>query len=360
MANEQHLKHLRYGSKSWNKWREQNPDVRPDLSGIPFLADSGVLNLRRINFSNCDLSNSRFRYTDLRNADFKNSDLQFADLNHSNPLGADFTNCNLRGADLADTNLTFANFTDASLREADLWFAHFEETKLTKTNFNRASVGHASFNAVDLSSCKGLHNIKQLGPSSIGVDTIYLSGGNIPEEFLRKAGVPNAIIAFANSLVVADAPIQFYSCFISYSTKDEDFAKRLYSRMRDENLRVWFAPEDVRSGEKLRDQIDRAIQLHDRLLLVLSRHSLKSKWVEEEIRKARKVEQDERRRKLFPIRLLGIKQLQDWECFDSDSGEDLAREVRTYFIPDFSRWKDQDHFEEAFTRLLRDLRSEEK
>ena len=44
---------------------------------------------------------------------------------------------------------------------------------------------------------------------------------------------------------------------------------------------------------------------------------------------------------------------------DADTGQDLAKEVREYFIPDFSNWKDHDAFEKAFERLLHDLRAEE-
>ena len=129
--------------------------------------------------------------------------------------------------------------------------------------------------------------------------------------------------------------------------------------MRAEHLRVWFAPEDVKGGEKLYEQIDRAIQMHDRLLIVLSEESLKSKWVMTEIRRARRTELREGRRKLFPIRLCSYEQLRDWECLDADSGEDLAVEVRGYFIPDFSNWKDHDAFESAFDKLLKDLRAAE-
>jgi hypothetical protein len=46
----------------------------------------------------------------------------------------------------------------------------------------------------------------------------------------------------------------------------------------------------MEGGDKVYEQIDRAIQIHDRLLLVLSEGSLRSKWVETEIRRARKVE----------------------------------------------------------------------
>jgi len=74
--------------------------------------------------------------------------------------------------------------------------------------------------------------------------------------------------------------------------------------MRAANMRVWFAPEDMKGGDKIHEQLFRAIQLHDKLLLVLSEHSLQSEWVMSEIRQAREVERKEKRRKLFPIRLL--------------------------------------------------------
>jgi hypothetical protein len=152
-------------------------------------------------------------------------------------------------------------------------------------------------------------------------------------------------------------PVQFSSCFISYSSKDEAFVRRLHERMQAAHLRVWFAPEDIKGGEKLHEQIEHAIQMHDRLLLVLSEQSIQSEWVQQELRRARRAEIQSQRRKLFPIRLLNFEALQEWECIDSRTGSDLAEEVRQYFIPDFSRWKDHDAFERAFARLLRDLKA---
>jgi hypothetical protein len=55
-----------------------------------------------------------------------------------------------------------------------------------------------------------------------------------------------------------------------------------------------------------------------------------------------------------------IVSIASWECFDADSGKDLAIELREYFIPDFSHWKEHDPFEAAFARLLKDLRAEER
>ena len=199
--------------------------------------------------------------------------------------------------------------------------------------------------------------MRHFGPSSVGIDTLFGSGGKIPAEFLRGCGIPDELITYLPSLLGSLQPIQFYSCFISYSTKDEDFAKRLHSRMRDEGLRFWYSPEDIKSGQKLHEQIDQAIRVYEKLLLVLSPNNMNSEWVRTEIRKARKIEIKEGQRKLFPIRLVDFEVIRDWECFDADSGKDLGVEIREYFIPDFTNWKDHDAFEKGFDRLLNDLKA---
>ncbi len=246
-------------------------------------------------------------------------------------------------------NLTLANLNGANLSGANLSGADLSGVRIAATTFGNN----------DLSKVNGLDTVRHSGPSTIGIDTLYRSGGKIPDVFLHSCGVPDTLIEYLPSLFGAQQAIQFYSCFISYSSKDAGFAKRLHARMRAEHLRVWFAPEDIKGGEKIKEQIDRAIQLHDRLLIVLSENSLNSEWVKTEIRRARNVELKEQRRKLFPIRLVSYAALRDWECFDADDGEDLAVEVREYFTPDFSAWKDHDAFERAFAKLLRDLRAAE-
>jgi hypothetical protein len=154
-----------------------------------------------------------------------------------------------------------------------------------------------------------------------------------------------------------DIQTQFYSCFISYSSKDEDFAERLYDDLQTNGVPCWFAPHDIKGGKKIHDQIDRAIRAKERLLLILSSDSMSSEWVKTEIAKARKREVQEERRILFPVRLVSFDALRDWELFDADAGKDSAREIREYFIPDFSNWKDANSYNDAFERLLRDLKA---
>jgi len=337
MANPEHVEILRQGAKVWNKWREENPGVMPDIR-------------------KAHLRGAMLRGANLFGTNLSSTDLGTATLSGANLFGANLSDANLRGANLSGANLSRTDLCGANLSKANLFSAHLCSANLQGVSLFDAKIGWTVFTENDLSGVNGLETVKHDAPSSIGVDTLYKSGGNIPEAFLRDCGVPDTFITYAKSLV--GKAIDFYSCFISYSTKDDEFAKRLHSRMRDDNLRVWFSPEDIKGGEKLHEQIERAIQIHDRLLIVLSENSMQSEWVMTELRNARKVEVKEKRRKLFPIRLVDFGAIKEWKCFDADTGKDLAGEVREYFIPDFSNWKDHDAFEVAFARLLRDMKAE--
>ena len=67
-------------------------------------------------------------------------------------------------------------------------------------------------------------------------------------------------------------------------------------------MRCWFAPEDMRIGAKIRDTIDEAIRLRDKVLLV-SEASIASDWVEDEVDKAFEEERQRGGVVLFPVRL---------------------------------------------------------
>jgi uncharacterized protein YjbI with pentapeptide repeats len=288
----------------------------------------------------------------LREVDLTGVDLSGADL-----TGADLTGADLTGADLTRATFLKANLSDANLTGAVLYSTILASTTLSNADFTAASCWGTVLADVDLSDLIGLDSVTHNGPSLLGIDTVIRSRGRIPETFLRNCGISDAFITYIPSLISSIEPIQFYSCFISYSTKDQEFAKRLHSTMRDHGMRVWFAPEDAAGGKKLHEQIDEAIRVYDKLLLVLSPNSMNSEWVKTEIRKARKAELKENRRKLFPIRLVEFAKIRQWECFDADTGKDLAVEIREYFIPDFSLWKHHDRFEDAWKRLLKDLKA---
>lgn len=301
MANEKHLAILREGVDAWNEWREQNRGIIPDL------------------------------------------------------IAANLVRADLGKANLFRANLTEAYLREANLTDADLRGAHFSAADLSDADFSEALLGWTILADVDLSTAKGLETVRHSGPSTIGVDTIYRSKGKIPEVFLRGAGLPDDLIGYIRSIAGA---IQFYSCFISYSGKDQQFADRLYADLQNNGVRCWFAPHHLQPGKKLHEQIDEAIRMYDKLLLILSQDSMNSEWVKTEIAKARKREVREGKRMLFPLNLVSFEILRDWECFDADTGKDSAREIREYYIPnDFADWKNHDSYQGAFDRLLKALKS---
>jgi hypothetical protein len=65
--------------------------------------------------------------------------------------------------------------------------------------------------------------------------------------------------------------------------------------LEQESLRVpaplnqlpWDLAKDIAGGKKIHEQIDEAIRMYDRLLLILSEDSMNSEWVKTEIAKAR-------------------------------------------------------------------------
>jgi hypothetical protein len=343
MANPEHVKLVNHGTAAIDLWRDRYPGMRLDLRESTF----NETDLIRANLSGADLRGAYLVAPNLREANCVGADLSMAnlisaDLREANLREANLSGANLIGADLSRVNLVRSNLSGANVRNA---------------NFREAYCAETVFGDVDLSEAIKLDTIYHRSPSIISVDTLYNSRGRIPEAFLRGCGVPDNLIKYLPSLIGSMAAIQFYSCFISYSSKDEEFCKRLHSRLLQDHVRVWLASEDMKGGQKIHEQLDAAIRLHDKLLLVVSEHSMNSEWVRTEIRKARKRELKEGRRVLFPIRLVPFERLREWEAFDADTGKDMAVEVREYFVPDFTTWKVHARFEAEYKKLLRDLQA---
>jgi hypothetical protein len=115
-------------------------------------------------------------------------------------------------------------------------------------------------------------------------------------------------------------------------------------------VRCWFAPDDLRVGEKFRERIDDSIRTHDKLLLVLSAEAIRSDWVEAEVEAAFERERRENRAVLLPIKL-------DDEIMITPLAW-AAHIRRTRHIGDFRDTTSKSAYEAALTRLLRDLRTD--
>src|ERR1017187_1913233 len=150
MANADHLARIKEGVTAWNLWRKGHPEVVPDLS-------------------QADLANQILTGVDLVGAELFQTALDES---------------NLDDADLSESKLEWANLTGAYLRK----------TVLKQANLTMARVGWTVFADLDFRSATGLEAVRHESPSTIGIDTIHRSNGEIPEVFLRGCGLPEPFI----------------------------------------------------------------------------------------------------------------------------------------------------------------------
>ncbi len=312
MANQKLIDRLLHGAEKWNMWRAEYPLDPIDLSYTNFIG---------ANLSYADLTLSNLSYVRLNSA-------------------------KLRGTDLSDAKLRDADLDGANLSGANLTYAKLIRIYLDGAILKGADIGWTTFGDIHLRAVKGLETVHHNGPSTIGTDTILHSEGDIPEVFLRGARLSDTFITYARSLT--QHPIEYYTCFISYSSRDEVFAKRLYADLQSHNVRCWFALEDMNLGDKIRPRIEETIRLYDKLLLVLSKHSIASNWVAYEVERALNKEPTGIPNVLFSIRL-------DDEILTCST--DWAQDIKdTRHIGDFTNRKDHDFYQKSFDRLLRALK----
>ena len=411
MANEQQLAILKQGVDIWNKWREENPNTGIDLTNANLHgANLSEVNLVDANLKGADLSRAilpnaslgyaAFNIADLSEADLSEADLSGAnlggvDLNDANLirvnldkallynanlsganivdaslLDADLSEADLIGADLSKADLSGADLSKANLSAADLSNAFllgvdFFEAILTRSNFTLVTVGDANFANLDLSKALELEKVKHKGPSTIGTDTIAKSKGKIPEVFLRGCGLTDWEIESAklynpeltNEEIVkiqyriydlrATQAIQINPLFISYSHADSAFVDKLETHLNIKGIRFWRDIHDAIAGP-LEKQIDRAMRLNPTLILILSENSLKSDWVEHEVRKAWELGKEMGRDVLCPVALDNSWKSSPWP-------QRVMEQVMEYNILDFSAWNVLAEFENKFTKLIEGL-----
>jgi uncharacterized protein YjbI with pentapeptide repeats len=335
------------------------------------LADFSRSNLRGSRFHECNAIRCSFQECDLTDADFEPSALGEADFFKADLTRANLSKCNAREsflvqAKLIETKLSLTVLTGAVFGATIINNVHLLTTELS-------DIRHALPSYIDGATIDNIRDdllkarfmgqaTEETGGSKLGSDKLgeieqQLSSQIMPRirQFLLRAGSSKDDLERIDAVTPSFAG-DFASVFISYSSRDEEFARYLDTQLRLYGISVWFAPNSMRGGRKIHEQVERAIGDQDKLILVLSDASLKSNWVSTEIIAAFSREERQARQVFYPIRIAEFDTIRAWTLFDADSGLDIAKRVREYYIPDFSEWGNPLNIAEQLSRLVEDLR----
>ena len=327
MAKREHLAILSRGVVAWNTWRCQKPG-EPPLLADAYLEEA---QLEGFDFQSSILTGANLFNANLTGADLRGARLDDSDLRGVRAIGADFRGADLRNARFEGARLALASLQGADLAGADLRFA---------------VVGGTDFGGLNLAEAAGLDRLSHAFGSTIGIDSLYRSRGNLPEIFLRGIGLPESFIQKTRDLLRCAA--DFNSCFISYSHQDRTFGRQLYHSLQARGVRCWLDEKNIKPGDRIQNVVHDAIGAHEKILLCCSKSSLESWWVLDEIRKA----QDRERREgcciIIPLNL-------DNYLFEWSDG--LASDIRSRLAADFTGWESfPSRFEKQLDRVAEALR----
>ena len=346
MANMEHVQLVRRGRDHVARWREANPDDNLDLNAAymsyvraPQVDISGAdvrdadlmgavlqranlsgcymnpchlyhANLREANLSRTRMNGANLRGADLRGADLSGADLDRAVLSDANLTGAKLVNANLSraslvGANLTDADLTGASFAGASLVRAnmtnaicansDFFQAQFWSVELTGADMSGSLFGYSIFQDCDLSGVKGLDQVRHDAPSTVGLDTLFRSHGQIPKAFLSGAGLPDAAVGFLET--AKGDTTSLTNCFISCIDPEEEFAKALRDDLRDQGVRCWVFSQVVRGNPLVdrhstsdQEEVERWIRSYEKMVVLGSAASLEVEAVLNDITHAKQLQ----------------------------------------------------------------------
>jgi MinD-like ATPase involved in chromosome partitioning or flagellar assembly len=226
----------------------------------------------------------------------------------------------------------------------------FDSTIGYQSRFEQAFGSAYKLEKCDLSSYFDEVQVQQVPDYAYGEEIAVLLQQDSGDRF----SLARSFQAFASRLTSNAAPWQpstppFYSVFISYSPKDKEFVHRLHGDLAKKGVRTWLDAQDLNAGDVWQERIREAIKESDKILLILSDHSVESEWVRREVDQAFEKERESNKLVLVPITL-------DNTVMSSNApwASDI-RKVR--HIGDFRNWKDSAEYQSAIDRLLRDLRT---
>ena len=224
-----HLSMLKKGVKAWNKWRQRNPYIIPQLSGINLLNENcrdlsgynlnyanlvdvvgNSVSLKNASLIEANLEGAKFNDTVFERASLIKANLENVELNSVWFMQADLTQANLkdaylRFADLENANMYMANLSGAegvrvNLAKAFLKKANLNGIILVNSIFNEANLNEATLEKATFNDCS-IYGVSLWGTKADGIklNNVYISPETIKAPTVSNFELAQTIYLHRNS-----------------------------------------------------------------------------------------------------------------------------------------------------------------
>jgi len=362
---------VKQGRSAIAKWRRANSGILLDLTETDLTgADLQKTDLRRAilvgtdltganltgaTLSRCDLTRANLSKVIAHRADFSNAQLFKTTLNHASMTGACLEKARLKQADLSFADLTRVRLNESDLSHAYLRNAILVEADLSRARLWGASLEHAVFGGtglgnLDLLHVTGLESATHIGPSTIGIDTFFLSKGKLPQPFLRGCGVAEDLIQ--NRTLLAEHPWKNVLCHIVFNSEDSSFANKLFDSLQSRGIRCWLREQTRKDESDDAPQPDWRMYPQDAFLVCLSKPSLSGDWIDELVETARATQDRYQKELNLAIQLVYPLNL-DGYLFSGQQKFQNEKSLTQWLAADFSGWRrNETKFDQEFEKLL--------
>lgn len=274
MANLEQLSLIRRSVTDWNAWRQQYPEVQPNLGGADLRAvvlegadlqsaDLHEADLTSARLLGANLSQADLRWSILLQANLNNVKAQFASFDEATAAEVTMVHADLSSASLRNTNLNVSDFDGATLTNANLEGASLRRASIRFTDLHMACLRKTQFSQADLTGA----NLAQADLTDANLESAVLVGACLRAASMTGAHVFGASVWDTDTELANQENLVISSEGQSTVTVDRlEIAQFIYLLLRN---------------EKLREVID---SVTSKLVLILGRFSTHRKVILERVR----------------------------------------------------------------------------
>ncbi len=283
------------------------------------------------NLKGSDLQGANLEMAILEEANLEKANLKGANLNGANLERAKLNGANLKGSSLEEANLSSARLEGANLKEAKLNGANLSKTTLGEailgetvfwdgTNLDRAVIVEVSGpREPDLLAAKWKTLIiggKTYHREAVekGIEVIPSSmGEQVSKQQTERTDLEKKLTQMQSRLNELETFLTQTrdrgKVFLGHAFDDSPIVECVKDRLQQEGVPIWHDVNQLDMGDPILDVLTKGIDDSVFIAVFLSNASIKSKWVQNDLRIASKQAQ-KTTHKLLPILLDGVTKSQ--------------------------------------------------